>query len=87
MRLYSSEHLKGIDLNQWAWKNLEVVYLDSTNPRLSAHTYFIPTLEFEEMVKQNNVIAALKGAKKLCKPVYKPTYFCKRTNKLVISSQ
>lgn len=86
MRLYSDEHLHHIGLRDWAYKNLESVPFDSNYTKITAHTYFIPTPEFEEMVKKNNVIFALKGNNKLCKPVYKSTYICRYTKRLVISS-
>jgi hypothetical protein len=84
MKLYSDEHLRRIDLDAWAYQNLDQVHF-AMSPKITAHTYYIPTNEFEEMVSRNNVIAALKG-KKICKPVYKQTYICRRQNRLVISN-
>lgn len=83
MKLYSDEHLQRIDLMKWAYDNLDQVPFDSLYTKSNAHTYFIPTVEFDEMVKKHNVIAALKG-KTICKPVYKSTYVDRR-NRLVIS--
>ena len=84
MKLYSGDHLQRIDLTVWAYQNLDQLHFD-TAPKITAHTYYIPTKEFEEMVSRNNLIAALKG-KKICKPVYKSTYMCRRRNILVISN-
>jgi len=85
MRLYSDEHLQRIGLREWAYKHLDTVPFDSIYTKDSAHTYFVPTVEFEEMVKQHNVIAALKG-KKICKCVYKRTYFSHHRQTLLIST-
>jgi hypothetical protein len=84
MKLYSGDHLQRIELAGWAQENLNQVHFASA-PKITAHTYYIPTKEFEEMVSRNNLIAALKGYK-ICKPVYKSTYMCRHRNILVISN-
>ena len=74
MKLYAFKHLDRIGLFDYARKNLQRVYENGRRPkRPDADLYYIPTPEFDILVKKYNVIAALKGIK-ICKPVYKHTY-------------
>jgi hypothetical protein len=78
MRLYASHHLERIGLYTWARRNLEQIH--HCNDNTNADTYFVPTPEFEKMVQQNNILAALRG-QKIAKPVYKNVYNKYRNNR------
>ena len=71
MRLYAYEHLKRIGLKEWAYKNLPII--DHDYGSTQSDIYFQPTDEFERMVQQANIVAALKNIR-IVKPVYKSVY-------------
>ena len=71
MRLYAYEHLKRIGLKDYAYNNLLRIYHDYNSTQ--ADIYFQPTDEFERMVQQANIVAALKGIR-IVKPTYKSVY-------------
>jgi hypothetical protein len=82
MRLYAYEHLKRINLREYAYKNLQRIEHDYCSTK--ADLYFQPTDEFEHMVQQANIMAALKG-QRIVKPVYKSVYKSRRRDNLVWS--